>query len=173
MEPKEQIEKEQKELERLLQLKEQTEVAIAKTKRRLAAWLEIADDSGTGELVPELELGGLTDGCRTVLRASRKGWITTAEVQADLKKLGFPLDKYKAPAASITTTVNRLVDAGEVEADRRSNPGATEYKWVGPNWGAPRSLANVLDDKARDKARPSDEAKRITAVHDAVKRSKK
>ena|ERR1039458_2310975 len=131
MEPKQEIEKEQKELERLLQLKEQTEVAIAKTKRRLAAWMEILDDTETGELVPDLDLGGLIDACRTALRGRRNDWMTIAEIQADLRKLGFPLDKYKAPAASITTTVNRLVDAGEVQADR--SPGATKYKWVGPS----------------------------------------
>jgi hypothetical protein len=130
MEPKKEIEKEQKEIERLLELKEQTEVAIARAKRRLAAWMEILDDTESGELVPELGLGGLTDACRTVLRSSRKQKITVAEIQADLRKLGFPLDEYKAPAASITTTVNRLEEAGEVSADR-SNPGATTYQWKG------------------------------------------
>lgn len=131
MEPKQEIEKEQKELERLLQLKEQAEVAIAKTKRRLAAWMEILDDTETGALVPDLDLGGLTDACRTVLRGSRKGWMTTAEIQSALKELGFPIHEYKAPAASILTTVNRLVESGEVLIDKRSQPGASEYKWAG------------------------------------------
>lgn len=161
MEPKQQIEKEQKELERLLQLKERTEVDIAKTKRRLAAWLEVLNDTETGALVADLELGGLTDACRTVMRASRKTWMTIAEIQEALREMGFPLSDYKAPTASITTTVNRLVDADEVVIEKHVG-GANEYKWVGPRWGAPSSLANILDDKARDKARA-----------DAVKRSKK
>jgi hypothetical protein len=173
MEPKEEIEKEQKELERLLQLREQTEVAIAKAKRRLAAWMEILDDTETGALVPDLDLGGLTDACRTAMRASRKEWLTTTEIMSALKELGFPIHEYKAPMASITTTVNRLAENGEVVPSPRSQPGATEYKWVGPQWGAASSLANKLDDDARDKARLRDEAKRIAAIADAEKRRKK
>jgi hypothetical protein len=131
MEPKQEIEKEQKELERLLQLREQTEVAIAKAKRRLAAWMEILDDTETGALAPDLDLGGLTDACRTAMRASRKEWLTTTEIMSALKELGFPIHEYKAPMASITTTVNRLAKNGEVVPSPRSQPGATEYKWVG------------------------------------------
>jgi hypothetical protein len=175
MNAKAELEKEQRVLEQLLKDQEAIEAAIARAKRRVAACKELLDDTETGELVSkiDLDLGGLTDVCRTAMRASRKEWMTTAEIQQAVKELGFPLNDYKAPAASITTTVNRLVDAGEVAVDRRSNPGATEYKWVGPNWGASRSLANALDDEARDKARLSSEAKRIAAVHEAVKRSKK
>jgi len=133
MNPKDELEKEQQKLERLLQLQEKTEVAIARAKRRIAAWRELLDDSETGELLPEidLDLGGLTDVCRTAMRASRKEWMTAAEIQQAIRELGFPLDQYKAPAASILTTVNRLVDNGEVVVERRSQPGASEYKWVG------------------------------------------
>ncbi len=130
MTPKDELLKEQRELERLLLLQEQTETAIARCKRRIAAWRELMDDSGAGALL-DLDLGGLTDVCRTVLRASRKEWMTTAEIQQAIKELGFPLDKYKAPAASILTTVNRLVEGGEVVVDKRPQPGASEYKWVG------------------------------------------
>ena len=133
MNPKTELEKEQRELKRLLDVQEATEVAIAKTKRRIAAWIELLDDTETGELVSEIDLalGGLTDVCRTAMRASRKEWMTTYEIQRAIKELGFPLDKYKAPAASILTTVNRLVESGEVVIDKRPQPGASEYKWVG------------------------------------------
>jgi hypothetical protein len=129
--PKKELEMEQEKLAALLQDREQLEIAIAKAKRRVAAWAELCDDTETGEQVVDLDLGGLTEACRTVLRSSRKEWVTTAEIQSDLKELGFTLSDYKAPAASITTTVNRLVDAGEVVVSRRSNPGATEYQWKG------------------------------------------
>ena len=62
---------------------------------------------------------------------SRKEWLNTGEIQRALKELGFPIDTYKAPNASITTTVNRLVDDGYVVSDKRLGAGAIEYKWVG------------------------------------------
>jgi len=141
--PQQELKKEQEKYARLLLEKERIETEIAKAKRRIAAWTELCDDTETGELVPDLDLGGLTDACRTVLRSSRKEWMTTADIQNDLRELGFPLGDYKAPAASITTTVNRLVDAGEVAVDRRSNPGATEYKWAPVHPGA-RAAAKRL-----------------------------
>jgi chromosome segregation ATPase len=160
------------ELAKLYEQREETEVRIARTKRKLAILAELNDESEDSQ-VPDLQLGGLTAACRTALRASRKPWLTVSEIQTALKELGFPLDQYKAPAASISTTVTRLVEYGEVVADRRNNPAATEYKWVGPNWGAPASLANMLDDEAKDKARLRAEAKRIAAIADAQKRRKK
>ena len=132
MTPQEQLAKEEKELQRLLHVREEIEIAIAKTKRRIAAWAELCDDTETGELVVELNLGGLTEACRTVLRSSRKTWLTISEIQEGLRELRFPLCDYKAPTASITTTVNRLVEAGEVVVDKRPQAGANEYKWVGP-----------------------------------------
>lgn len=129
--PQEERKKEQEKYTRLLLERERIETEIAKAKRRIAAWTELCDDTDTGELVPDLDLGGLTEACRTVLRSSRKGWMTTADIQNDLRELGFPLADYKAPAASILTTVNRLVEGGEVVIERRPQPGASEYKWVG------------------------------------------
>jgi cell division protein ZapA (FtsZ GTPase activity inhibitor) len=129
---KEELRKEQEKLTQMFRDKEELEVSIAKAKRRVAAWAELCDDTETGELVSELDLGGLTEACRTVLRSARKEWMTVADIQRDLKELGFPLGSYKAPAASVMTTVNRMHEAGEVAVNRRSSPGATEYKWA-PN----------------------------------------
>jgi hypothetical protein len=113
-------------LNALLDEKERLEVKIAKQRQRVAA-LEVlvaSDDGPSPDALSYIQsivdLEGLTDACRTVLRGSRREWMTIAEVQAGLKELGFPLNKYKAPAGSITTTVNRLVKAGEVATDRPS-----------------------------------------------------
>lgn len=149
--PKQELKKEQEKLAQMMRDKEELEVAIAKAKRRVAAWAELCDDTETGELVPDLDLGGLTEACRTVLRSARKEWMTVADIQRDLKELGFALDSYKAPAASITTTINRMVEAGEVVADRRSTPGATEYKWVGRAPGVGSMIAGI--DRPRRKVR--------------------
>lgn len=117
------------ELARLLRERERIEVEIARQRRKVAAWAELCDGEFTD--VNDPGLGGLSDACRTALRASRKEWMTASEIQTVLKELGFPLEKYKAPAASVTTTVNRLAESGQVVADRRTSLGATEYKWVG------------------------------------------
>jgi hypothetical protein len=151
----------------LLNQKEQLEVKIAKRRQRVAA-LELlakSDDDPGSDAVAYVEsivdIGGLTDACRAVLRGSRKGWMTISEIQAGLKDIGFPLEKYKAPYASISTTVNRMTEGAnrDVVVERRSNPGATEYKWVGPNYGAPNSLANRIADHDREieKMKPSQE----------------
>src|ERR1022692_4728148 len=93
------------ELGTLLNQKEALEVEIAKQRRKVAAWQELcaAEDDATLDpglkacsdafLEGLLDLGGLTDACRTVLRGSRKEWMTATEIQAGLKELGFPLDK--------------------------------------------------------------------------------
>jgi len=131
---KAELEKAHKELADLIHKREQIEIDIAKQKRKVAAWAELSNESDVADGI-DLDLGGLADACRTVLRASRKEWMTVADILGALKGLGFPLDKYKAPAASVTTTVNRLAEDHEVVVDRRSHPGATEYKWVGQAMG--------------------------------------
>jgi chromosome segregation ATPase len=124
------------ELAELLANREQIEIKIARQRRKVAALSELCDETELGDGVSEaleslgLQLGGLSDACRTAMRASRKEWMTIVEIQEALKELGFPLDKYKAATASITTTVNRLVSGKEVVVEKRPS-GASEYKWVG------------------------------------------
>jgi len=138
------------ELGQMLAHREQVEIEIARQRRKVAALSELCEESDFANSVDllaamGLEIGGLSDACRTALRASRKQWMTVAEIQEALKELGFPLDKYKAAAASITTTVNRLVDAGEVVVEKRP-AGASEYKWVGPS-GIYQALLNTKPPK--------------------------
>jgi hypothetical protein len=114
----------------LLSEREDIEIKIAKLKRKVAAFAELCDEGDAVDPQVDLNLGGLTDVCKTAMRASRKEWMTIADIQETISELGFPLEQYKAPAASITTTVNRLADSGEVEADRRLGE-SVKYKWVG------------------------------------------
>jgi hypothetical protein len=120
---------EREKLAQFLREREQIETKIAHQKRRVAALAELSDESEFADALLDLDLGGLTDVCRTAMRASRKEWLTIAEIQEAIKELGFPLHQYKAAGASITTTVIRLVDAGEVAIEKHA--GANEYKWVG------------------------------------------
>jgi hypothetical protein len=149
-------------LELLLEEKEQLEVKIAKQRQRVAAWEILANnDDGRSPNSPTsldsiLDREGLTDACSTVLRASTKEWMTTAEIQVALREFGFDLGKYKAPHASIMTTVNRLAEGpnSEVVVRRSSTPGGTEYRWVGSRfsaaarkrYGAGNSLASQMAD---------------------------
>jgi hypothetical protein len=139
------LKQERETLANLLQQREEIEVKIARGKKRIAALAELCDESEFAEQVLDLDLGGLTDVCRTVLRASRKTWLTIPEIQEAIKELGFPLDQYKAAPASITTTVNRLVDGKEVVVDKRPQ-GASEYKWVGRDLVWLRALMGVQVD---------------------------
>ncbi len=125
------------ELADLLRERERIEIEVARQRRKVAALAELCDE-GTGDepansiaMRDGLGLGGLTAACRTAFRASRKERMTIAEIQKVLKELGFPLAKYKAPAASITTTVNRMVEAKEVEIEKHPR-GGSKYRWLGP-----------------------------------------
>jgi chromosome segregation ATPase len=111
--------------------REKLERRIARQKRKVAALAELCDDSEDAPQLADLNLGGLTEACRTAMRGSKIEWMTIAEIQQALLDLGFPLKDYKAPAASITTTVNRLVEAGEAKVERRQ-PGLSVYRYVGP-----------------------------------------
>ena len=114
----------------LLAEREDIEVKIARLKKKVAAFAALCDEGEAVDPAIDLDLGGLTDVCKTAMRASRKEWMTIAEIQETVKELGFPLEQYKAPAASITTTVNRLADSREVDVDRRLGE-SVKYKWVG------------------------------------------
>jgi chromosome segregation ATPase len=139
------------ELSKMLAQREELEVQIARTKRKVALLAQLCEETDELVPIPDLDLGGLTEACRTALRASRKEWMNTTEIMAALGELGFPLDKYKAPTASITTTVNRMVESGDVIPSPKSNPGATEYKWVG--WSNKpaefRGFAAAVEQKKR------------------------
>ncbi len=126
---KHELERHRAQLAELLADREDVEVKIARLKKKVAAFAELCDESEFADGI-DLDLGGLTDVCRTAMRASRKAWMAIADIQKIVEELGFPLDQYKAPAASITTTVNRLHDAGEVEVDRQMGE-TVKYKWAG------------------------------------------
>lgn len=140
----------QRHLGELLREREEIEVRIAKQKRRIAALAQLCEDENELDKPLLLELGGMTEACSTVLRASRKEAINVTEILANLKELGFPLDGYKSPVASVTTTVNRLVESGVVKMFRVTGEGRV-YKWVGPKYGAPSSLANLMVDADRER----------------------
>ena len=74
----------------LLAQREEIENQIARVKRKIALLTELTGESGSRE-VPDIDLGGLTEACITVLRAPRKEWMTAGEIQTALREMGFPL----------------------------------------------------------------------------------
>ncbi|HEX2443577.1 MAG TPA: hypothetical protein VHJ77_06490 [Vicinamibacterales bacterium] len=73
---------------------------------------------------PEL---GLTDACRSVLRASFGG-LTAAQVRERLTSLGIDPDRYSNPLASIHIVLKRLVAAGEIWT-YKTRDGKPVYAW--------------------------------------------
>lgn len=139
-------------LSRMLEQQEELEIQIARTKRKIALLSQLCEETDTLAPIPDLDLGGLTEACATVLRASRKEWMNTTEIKNGLQELGFSLEKYKAPMASITTTVNRMVNAGDVVQSSNTNPGAVEYKWLGMS-NRPEATKNFAAALERRKRR--------------------
>ena len=131
---REDFEKAQSVLEDLLRQREEIEVRIAKQKRRVAALAELCDNVSEDQIA-QLDLGGLTEACKTILRGSQKLWLTVAEIVTGLQEIGFPVNDYKSPMASVNTTIKRLVDGGEV-AQYHSDTGDVVYMWIGP-WSFP------------------------------------
>jgi hypothetical protein len=143
---KQELEKARSVLTDMLLQQEQLAIAIAKQKSRVAAWAELCNDSDVAEA--PIDFGGLSDSCRVVLRAASKEWLNVAEIQEGLKKLRFPLDEYKSPSGSIMTTVNRMVDSGEVIPDQHSETGTKRYKWAGLT--VKQQMIERLDENRRN-----------------------
>lgn len=150
---REELEAARDHLAALLRKREEIEVSIARQKRKVAAWAELCDESEFSDKLLDLDLGGLTDVCRTAMRASRREWMTANEIMNAIRELGFPLNEYKAPMATVTTTVNRLVESGEAE-DKRPNLGLIQYKWVGR--GVPLSSLLRVGQEFKPQYNPPD-----------------
>ena len=122
------LEAAQKRLGILVQQKEDLEIEIAKARRQIAALTELTSDGEESETIPRLNIGGLTEACRTALQATKRP-LTVTGLKSMLEFLEFPVDKYKSPLASIQTTISRMVDSGEVEPVEI--PGERwGYRWV-------------------------------------------
>jgi hypothetical protein len=129
-------------LAKLLQQRDDLEITIARQRKRAAALAELCDESEFGKPF-DFNLGGLTEVCRTAMRASRKEWMTIANIQQAIKEIGYPLDKYKAPTASIMTTINRMVNDDEIAVEQHDK--AWEYKYVGLGQKSANSLRDAYE----------------------------
>lgn len=113
----------------MMREKEEQEVRIAKQKRKVAALAELCDESEFSDETLDLGLGSISDAVRTAMRSSRKEWLNAGEIKSRLEELGFPVNDYKAPVATITTVLKRMAEGNEVVIEKRGV--YSEYKWVG------------------------------------------
>ncbi len=120
------------ELNQLMASREALEAQIARQKRKVAALQELVE-SNDGTKVVKL-VDGVTDACRTVLRASGRP-LLPIEVRDGVLRLGVPSQANLL--ASVYTVLRRLKLSGEVIEDFEAsrNPGGSAvmaYRWVGP-----------------------------------------
>jgi hypothetical protein len=120
------LERARQRLDELLAEHESVEVEIAREKRRIAALTQLVE----GDAPETDDLGGLSEACRSAFRASRKEWLGLADVRNGLRELRFPVNRYKSLAAMVVVTVNRMVEAGEVQLIR-TKEGRKAFKWLG------------------------------------------
>jgi hypothetical protein len=107
----------------LMQQERAIQVEIAKQKGIVGALTQLANLTAPVELV-----SGLTDAVRTVLRATGLKPLTAAEVEEQVQALGVP--RQQNLAASIHTTIRRLLEAGEIE--KAGDPNSGGYRWKAP-----------------------------------------
>lgn len=113
-------------LEGLLAERDELEIRIAKQKKRVAALKELADMSEDGA-APTGLVDGITDACRTVLRAAERP-LYPAEVRERVESLGLPPQKNML--ASVHTILKRLAESREAEeVPPQSGSGPIAYRW--------------------------------------------
>ena len=116
-----------KEYERLKAGRDAVETRLAQLRQTIAGLGPLCDLPA--ESAPSLELG-LTDACRSALRASVSG-LTPGEVRERIGGLGIDLERYSNLLASIHIVLKRLVAAGEAFT-YRGRDGKPVYAWKRP-----------------------------------------
>jgi hypothetical protein len=104
----------------------------------------------------EMDLGGLTNACRTAFRAAGNRGVMPTEVRDSLEQLRFPTRTHKNILASVHTVIRRLERAGEIRKaihHKYLGEDKSVYQWAGANYGASTSLANQMADAERDRLR--------------------
>ena len=143
------LKRERKALAELLRQREELATKIAKQQTRVAALAALCEQSEEIASMTEMDLGGLTNACRTAFRAAVGRGLMPVEVRNALEQLRFPTQSHKNILASIHTVIRRLEQAGEIRRaihDKYLGEDKSVYHWAGPNYGASKSLANQIAD---------------------------
>lgn len=146
---KAELNRERKVLADLFRQREDLETQIAKQQTRVAALGALCDESQKVGTMTEMDLGGLTNACRTAFRAAGNRGLMPMEVRNALEHLRFPTRTHKNILASIHTVIRRLEQAREIRRaihDIQNGADKSVYQWAGPNYGASNGLANQIAD---------------------------
>jgi hypothetical protein len=166
-------------LEKLFQLIKQRDAierSMTDTERGIRSILALHSDEDAMPYVEQLDEltrpEGFTDAIRKVLKASEDA-LTPSEVKEKLPQVGFDLDGYNNPLASIHTILKRLARTDLV--DQTEKDGKTAYKWmkmprIARPWevaGASLPLSTLLGDQKPTGQKPltPGQAKRIMERH--------
>jgi len=153
---KTELERERRVLADLFRQREELATRIAKQQTRVAALAALSEECEEVDEMLEMDLGGLTNACRTAFRAAGNRGLMPTEVRGALQQLRFPTREYKNILSSIHTVIRRLERSGEVRKaihDIHDEQDKSVYQWAGPNYGASNSLANQMADAERDSSR--------------------
>lgn len=140
------------ELAKLYEQRQNLDMEIAKQQQRVSALALLADE--VDQTFEKMALG-LTAACRAAFRAAGSRGLMPTELRDSLKRMGFAVNKYTNPMASIHAVIRRLEEKGEIRKgidDEHEGVDKSVYQWVLKSWGAPNSLANMLADFERNKA---------------------
>ena len=122
------IEDSRTEIESLEIKREAINKRIAHLKQAILVAQSLAKDSDTySALTVEIDVVGITDSCREVLKASDK-WMSPLAVRSALESKGLDLSKQRNAMASIHTVLKRLKAQGDAVSGTASD-GGTIYKW--------------------------------------------
>jgi hypothetical protein len=147
-EGEEALSKARQQLSDLFRQQEALSLAISKQQRRVAALAALVDESEETDQLLDLNLGGLTDAIRGVLRDGGLG-LSPKQVRTRLIQQYFPVNEYKNFMASLHSVLARLIKAREVKTvvitTTESGQQHDEicYRWI-PKYGATNSLANTI-----------------------------
>lgn len=153
---KAELERERRTLGELFRQREVLATKIAKQQTRVAALAALCEASEEIADMTEMDLGGLTNACRTAFRAAGNRGLMPTEVRGALERLRFPTHTHKNILASIHTVIRRLEQAREIRKaihDKHAGEDKSVYQWAGPNYGASNSSANQMADAERDRVR--------------------
>jgi hypothetical protein len=149
---KTQLKEAQVELANLYGKRQSVDMKIAKQQQRVSALALLADD--VNETFEKMAMG-LTASCRAAFRAAGPQGLKPTELRDSLKRMGFGVEKYSNPMASIHAVIRRLEEKGEIRnrvPERHGVLNQSVYQWELKSWGSPSSLTNMMADFERDKA---------------------
>jgi len=109
----------------------------------LRSILKLHDDEEVEAYLEQLEWNvhpeGFTDAVRRILRGNHAQALTPTDVKERLPQIGFTLEGYTNPLASIHTILKRLAKTQDVKAVV-GRDGSARYQWVGPTPVIPRAF---------------------------------